>query len=199
MKLYESEPDTIVLDGRRYRYKAPFDMVLFVLDVLRNGNMLTADRKRLCFRLLFGRRLMRSAKKEKLLRALLDELNGEAEPPSGKPPSMSLSQDADLIRAAFLQQYSIDLDHQRGHMSWRRFLYLLSALTEATEFVQVVQLRTRPVPQPTKNNYQERLALISAKQRVALKPEVSGGKEHFAMQLNAMFDALKAKAGEQHE
>lgn len=196
MKIYETEPETITVDGRIYRYKAPFDTVLFVLDVLRNGQMLTKDRQALCFGLLFGRRLMSAEKKEKLLRAVMDELNSESGTPDGKPPCMSFAQDADLIRAAFLQQYHMDLDLQRGRMSWRRFLLLLSGLTEATEFVQVVHLRTRPVPQANKHNYQERMDLIAAKQRVALKPETTGGQERFAMQLGAMFDALKAKAGE---
>lgn len=196
MKLYETEPGTITLDGRKYPCKAPFDTVLFVLDVLRSGGLLTADREQLAFRLLFGRRLMSQKKKRLLLEALLNDLHGEPKAPSGTPPCMSFSQDADLIRAAFLQQYGIDLDQQRGRMSWKRFSALLSALTEQTEFVQVVQLRARPLPEPNQHNQKERMALIAAKQRIALRPETGSGKDQLAVQLNAMFNMLKQKAGE---
>lgn len=83
--------------------------------------------------------------------------------------SMDFIQDGPLIYAAFMQAYNIDLNAQRGKLHWWKFTALLRGLPSNTRFMEVVQIRTKPLPAPTKHNAQERLQLARLKQEYALE------------------------------
>jgi hypothetical protein len=79
---------------------------------------------------------------------------------------MSYEQDAGLIRAAFRQVYGIDLF--RDKLNWFEFVELLQNLPEGNRFEEILGIRSRPIPAPTKYNQKEREWLMKAKQSVAL-------------------------------
>lgn len=197
MQLFDQYPDSVKVGRALYHFRAPFDTVLFVLDVLRRDDLSADDRTALAVRLLFGWRPWAKAKKHKVLAAFLDLLGGGKK--TREQPSMSFKQDAALIRAAFLHQYGIDLDAERGRMSWFRFVDLLGGLTNETAFGKVVELRLREVPAPTKYNSAERQALIQAKARVAIRDE-KHGEQQFMAAWSRLADTLiaQAKAGDSH-
>ena len=76
-------------------------------------------------------------------------------------------QDADMIRAAFLQSYGINLWREKLH--WFEFTALLANLPEGSRYTDVVSIRIRPLPEPTRYNAKEREWLIDAKLRYALE------------------------------
>ena len=76
-------------------------------------------------------------------------------------------QDAGLIRAAFMQSYGIDLYHDRLH--WIAFRELIGALPDGSRYREIVGIRARPIPAPTKWNGEERSWLMKAKAEVALR------------------------------
>lgn len=197
MKLYEDRP-LFVRDGRRkYRITAPFDTVLFAYDVLRRRDISQRDKIILCSDLLVAHPPHALHKRERLLHAAFLLLEGDdREKRSDGPPVMDFAQDAPFIRAAFLQQYGIDLDAERGRMSWLRFVGLLGCLTDATMLIQIVHIRMRPMPAATRSNAEERRALAEAKTRFAIRENEDTSMRRLARQMNAIADNLKAKAGD---
>ncbi len=184
------------LGRRTYVMRAPFDTVLFVFDVLRRRDMTEGDRIRLGVRLLFRHPPWGLRRKTALLQAAFTHLAGGDGPAEDGPPVMDFRQDWPYIQAAFLQQYGIDIDRQRGRMSWARFVALLGGLTDATQFIRIVQLRARPMPAPTRHNADDRRALAEAKARYAIREDEGAAMHRLARQMNALADGLKAKAGD---
>jgi hypothetical protein len=78
----------------------------------------------------------------------------------------SYEQDAGLIRTAFRQVYGIDLF--RADLHWFEFTELLQNLPEGNRYEEIIGIRARPMPAPTKYNAKEREWLMQAKQSVAL-------------------------------
>jgi hypothetical protein len=76
------------------------------------------------------------------------------------------AQDADLIRAAFLQSYGINLFRDRLH--WMEFSSLLAGLPEGSRYSEILGIRARPMPAPTKWNAEERRWLAKAKAEYAI-------------------------------
>jgi hypothetical protein len=75
-------------------------------------------------------------------------------------------QDAGMIRAAFRQAYGIDLYTEKLH--WIAFTELLNAIPEGNRYAEVVGIRARPIPAPTKWNAEERQRLLKAKAEYAI-------------------------------
>lgn len=82
-------------------------------------------------------------------------------------PVMDFAQDAGAIRASFLQAYGIDLD--RSNLSFFDFRELIEGLPDNTIFARIVDIRRRPLPEPTKTNAKEIDALQRAKKAVEIK------------------------------
>lgn len=158
--LYSRLPDRIEVDGRKYRLKPSFDRVLETFDVF-TRDWPDADKiDYACWLLIRGR----PRNKVTALNAAYDAL---IEPKKADgPKTFDFVQDAPLIYAAFMQAYGIDLFQQRIH--WWRFINLLNALPSDTRFVEVVSIRAKPLPKPTKHNQNEIENLLRAKAKYGL-------------------------------
>lgn len=194
MRLYEDAPCFVRVGKRKYEITASFDTVLFIFDVLERTDMLGRDRVILAAKMMFRFPPFRLADKEKALEEALKLLGGNRAK-EDTPSVMDFEQDASMIRAAFLQQYGIDLDVQRGRMSWFRFMDLLGGLTDKTRFIQIVQIRSKPMPAPTQHNGAERRALAEAKAQFAIKETPERAKRRLARQMQALADSMKAGDG----
>lgn len=169
MNLNDSRTDACLVDGRKYRLRLTVKRVLTAMDVSKDGNLESSDKADTMLRLLVKWPRPRSrAKREKLLQKILDILQGNRRGPQG-PETLSLTQDAALIRAAFLQAYQIDLEKEDVH--WEKFIELLQAVPESTTLARVMEIRGRPMPKATRFNAEERTALMRAKRSVAIKNE----------------------------
>ncbi|MFC4075219.1 Gp15 family bacteriophage protein [Salinithrix halophila] len=78
--------------------------------------------------------------------------------------------DAEYIFASFLYDYGIDLFEQHGKLHWKKFLTLLSNLSDDSKFKQVVHIRMMEVPKRTKYNLDE-IKQIRELKRVYRLPE----------------------------
>lgn len=78
-------------------------------------------------------------------------------------------QDSSLIYAAFYQAYGMDLVEQQGKLHWWKFSSLLNGLPSNTRFSEIVAIRMKPIPSPTKYNQEEREELMRLKAVYALK------------------------------
>lgn len=167
MKLYDQPYSHLLSQGRRYRLRLTFDRVLMAIDAAADPQLLDEHRTRLMLQLLVRPpRPVRKRRRQLLLKDVLALLQQDMRDADG-PPLMSLTQDAPLIIAGFRQAYGIDL--QRTDLPWATFRDLLSGLPGDTRFGEVVALRARPVPEPTRHNQREREQLLRAKASVAIE------------------------------
>lgn len=193
--VYEAPPRYIIVQGRRYLIRAPFDAVLFSYSVLHNPRMSERDKIILIAGTLLVHPPWRFSRKVEAVKAVFALLQG-GDAHDDAPPCMDFTQDAAYIRAAFLQQYGMDLRRQCGKLSWFDFVDLLSGLTDATTFIRIVQIRSRPMPPATRYNEQERRELAQAKARFALKLDEKDTMRRFMRQFDGIADRLADQAKE---
>lgn len=173
MTVQQPAVDRIALEsGRTVPLYASFDRVLDLIDILRAADLDEGDRLKVACSILFGKaRLSRSEQAE----ALNEAVSLLFAPPTGEPgpKAFDFQQDSELLYAAFRQAYDIDLDAERGHLHWLHFLALLAGLPDDTKLSQVISIRLRPIPKPTKYNREEirQLLKLKAKYRLKLTPE----------------------------
>ena len=162
MKLQDRLPDGVTVDGRFFRLDFDFRNVLRMMEVMARADIMIEARDYLALKCL----TKHPRHPDKVMPAVYAVLFEEA-PKSEGPKVTDFVQDAGLIRAAFLQSYGIDLYHDRLH--WIAFRELLCALPEGSRYREIVGIRARPIPAPTKWNGEERAWLMKAKAEVALR------------------------------
>lgn len=185
MKLYEALPDRVTVGRRRYRLDLDFRNVLRLMDVLSRKDLLPEARDWLALKCVMRRPPRDAGPVLAAVRALLfPPTQGE----TGGPRLMSFDQDADMIRAAFRQHYGIDLYRDRLH--WLEFTDLLGALPEGSKYAEVIGIRARPMPKPTKYNSEERQALARAKAHYALRMDDAEAARSYQSGLRLMAESL---------
>ena len=189
-KLFDRLPDGVTVDGRFYKCDFDFRNVLKMLEIMRRDDLEFAARDYHCAKCVFRGHLplSRAAKVYSAICSVLFEKTPEND---GKRV-MSFEQDAPLIRAAFRQTYQIDLFREK--LTWFEFTELLHALPEGNRFSEVVGIRARPLPAPTKWNGKEREALMKAKQTVALHLDEKEREKKYEADVARIFDGLFAWA-----
>lgn len=82
----------------------------------------------------------------------------------------SLTKDADMIFASFMQEYGIDLIEYRGKMHWFKFRALFEGLRDDTTIKTIISIRTTPLPNGEENR-DERERLMKLKKIYELKED----------------------------
>lgn len=164
MKLFERLPKGITVNGRFFKCNFDFRNVLKMMDVMQREDLVPEARDYHCSKCVISHRIP-----SKIVSAVYNELCSvlfEKRPETGGKRVTSFEQDAPLIRAAFRQVYGIDLF--RDKLTWFEFKELLQGLPDGNRYEEVIGIRARPLPAPTKYNQKEREWLMQAKQSVAL-------------------------------
>ena len=118
-----------------------------------------------------------------------------ADPPKADGKRVtSFEQDAPLIRAAFMQVYGINL--WRDELHWFEFTELLQGIPEGSRYSEVIGIRVREMPEPTKWNAKERAWLAKAKASVALKRTEREIEQDYQQNVQSVFNALLPHAKE---
>jgi hypothetical protein len=165
VKLQDRLPDSVRINGKRYAADFDFRNVLRMMDILGDKNLTDEAREWLAVKCV-----MKKPVKGALdaIRKILFGADKEDEQEEDDGTRLtSFDQDAALIRAAFWQTYRINLYTEKLH--WLAFLELLRGLPEGTRYMEVVGIRAKPMPAPTKYNTEERQWLQKAKARYAVK------------------------------
>ena len=126
---------------------------------------------------------------KKVSEVIFKPANGES---SGGDKSFDFEQDSDLIYAAFMQAYGIDLFKEQGKLHWWKFSALLNSLPSNTRFSEIVSIRTRPIPAPTKYNEKERADLIRLKRIYSLELSAAEKREKLQKSLQGLVTYLDA-------
>ncbi|MEG2451128.1 MAG: Gp15 family bacteriophage protein, partial [Clostridia bacterium] len=90
--------------------------------------------------------------------------------------------------SSFVQAYNIDLIDMRNKLDWRKFYSLFLGLPESTKMREVMSIRARHIPFPTKNNQEEIRSLNELKAYWFLPCDI---KENYQTELNNLFNGLK--------
>lgn len=187
MKLYERLPDTVTVGRKKIKVDLDYRNVLRMLDILQRDDLIPEARDFLAAKCVCKRPAKGMITE---LRKLLF-----AEPPKGDGKRVtSFEQDAGLIRAAFRQVYGINLWKDKLH--WFEFIELMQGIPEGNRYSDVVGIRMREMPEPTKWNAKERAWLARAKAAVALNRTEKEIEEDYQRGVKAVFDALLPHAKE---
>ena len=186
IRLYEQPPQGVTVDGKFYKCDFDFRNVLKMLDLMQRQDLVPDARDYHCVKCFLPHR-KRPKNASKLYRALLDILF-EKSPEGGSERLTSFEQDAPLIRAAFRQVYGIDLF--RDKLTWFEFQDLLHGLPDGNRYEDVIGIRARPLPAPTKYNAKERQHLLEAKQRVALHLTEAEAQRKYDSDISKIFIGL---------
>ena len=185
MKLYEPLPKYIIVNRRKYRLNLDFRNVLKMLDVLENEDILLNVRDYVALKCVM-RRVPKDVHKAMLLVKIL--LFGDVKSTGGKRVT-SFEQDADMIRAAFWQEYGINLYRDKLH--WFEFTALLYNMPDGNKYSEVIGIRGRTVPPPDKYNKHEREWLIIAQAEYALKLSDKERERSYSNSLRRVFNDMK--------
>lgn len=173
--LYQQLIQKIRFGRFNLRLNPSFRNVLWCFDVLSDEIISDTDKVDLCLSVLLKhptqRHLIPRNQRAKLFQTLFDAFinaNRTSKKTTSKK-SMDFRQDAGYIIAAFRQCYGLDLVGKDRNLHWWIFYALLGALSDDTRLMQIISIRTKPIPKPTKHNAEERAAIIQLKQEYALK------------------------------
>ena len=195
IKLHEKPPEGVTYNGRFYRCNFDFRNVLKMLDIMQRDDLLKAARDYLCIKCVYSHKIP-----SKIASGLYDALCNllfEKPEKTGNKRLTSWEQDAPLIRAAFRQVYHINLFTDR--LSWFEFVELIQALPEGCRYEEVIGIRARPIPPPTKYNQKEREWLIAAKQSVALELTEQEKEDNYNNMVSRVFDCLMSMIPDKKE
>ena len=194
MKLHERLPDGVAVNGRFYRMDFDFRNVLRMMDILGRDDLMPKAREYLALKCV-----MKRPKNEHEVLQAVRGLLFEQRPSRNKQKLTSFEQDAGLIRAAFRQEYGIDLFRDRVH--WLEFTELLQGLPEGNRYAEIISIRARPMPAATKWNAEERRWLTEAKARVALHVDEEEREQNYQQDVADIFSGLMAmvKKGSENE
>ena len=183
MKLDETYPAGVTVDGRFYKLDFDFRNVFRMMATLGRDDLMPDARDYLALKCL----TKHPRNTGKVLAAVKDLL---FEKPTGQQGERvtSFEQDAGLIRTAFRQVYNIDLARDKLH--WLEFIELLHNLPEGNRYTETVSIRSRPLPAATKYNQKEREWLMKAKAQVALHMTEEEAARQYDKDVSSLFSGL---------
>ena len=161
IRLYDSLPKGVTVNGKFYKCNFDFRNVLKMLDIMQREDIEITARDYLC-----AKCVCRPPKNASEVYNEICNVLFEKRPETDGKRITSFEQDAPLIRAAFRQVYGINLFVDK--LTWFEFTELLQGLPQGNRYEEIIGIRARPVPAPTKYNQKEREWLIKAKQSCAL-------------------------------
>lgn len=171
--LSDLPPTYVKVGGKKYWIRTSFRSALLALDVIKDGLLSEYEKMDLIIESLVKNPLVKwmpAEKKMSLYSSIAsDFLSHGQEKKTSSKKVMDLVQDKSLIIAAFRQSYGIDLCSRSLDLHWWTFLDLLAGIPADTRLMEIVSIRSRPLPKPTKYNHEERAQLMRLKSEYALK------------------------------
>lgn len=188
MKLQDSLPRGVTVRGRFIRLDLDFRNVLRMLEILARDDLIPEARDYKALKCITRRPRF----EQETLAAVRELLFPATNKSPDKAKITDFEQDADLIRAAFRQVYGIDLYREKLH--WLEFSALLAGLPEGNRYNEVLGIRARPIPAPTKYNAEERKWLIQAKANLALHQTEQETRQTYEKSVRGLAESLLALA-----
>lgn len=202
--LWERPVSKVVYAGKTYRLRTGFRQVLRCYQVMADDVLGEEEKIKFCLALLLCRFSLVRAKrltnshKIRLFETIFRDYVDTGGKKAAGEKAIDFDQDAGLIYAAFAQCYGIDLLGNGRRLHWWKFAQLLGSLPENTRLMQVVSIRTRPLPKPTKYNVEERQNLLRLKGIYRLKETEEEKQRRLQDGLRKMAMTLEGMAREKN-
>jgi len=164
MTLYDSLLHKIVYQGKEIELFLTWNRVLECLDMLEDERFTPMQRVKYCLDLLC---VGKHPDDEQLLVDIFKAIFPQKKKKDHEK-YMDYKQDRGLIIAAFWQTYGLNLCQLIDKMHWQTFLDLVQGLPSNTRLAEVINIRARPIPKPTKYNAEERRELMRLKNEFRL-------------------------------
>ena len=182
---YHALPMSVELDGRHYALTPTHHNVLRMYDAIK-GMDYEAQVDIMLHYLVKGKYPLSAELLEAIQKVLFPNVK------QNNKKVFDFVQDSELIYAAFMQTYRIDLIDTPLH--WWKFQALMSGLPSNTRFSDVVQIRAMDIPKPNKYNAEERGRIIRLKHDYALKVSAEEREQNLQDGLKKMLAVLLARA-----
>lgn len=164
MTLYDPLIHDIEYQGKKIELCLSWNRVLECLDMLEDERFTPMQRVEYCLeRLCIGKYPVEEQLLVQIFKAIFPKKKKK-----NHEKYMDYTQDRGLIIAAFWQTYGINLTNQIDKLHWQTFLDLVQGLPSNTRLAEVINIRARPMPKPTKYNAEERKELARLKEEVKL-------------------------------
>lgn len=190
-------PHSIRVNRHRVPIRTSYQTVLYCLSVLTDDVLEDTDKVDLCLRAFLPIPVYwvcaRKNRSDLFGAIFKNFVNVNGKKRNG-PKSMDFFQDAAAIYAGFYQCYGMDLLGKDRRLHWWKFLQLLNGLPDDTRLMQIVSIRTRPMPKPNKYNAQERAVLLRLKAENRLEITEEERNQQFQAGLAKMASAMLAIA-----
>lgn len=162
--MIDSLPSAVAIEGKSYDINTDFKTWIRFSALLENSGKLKAEAlflkiALLCFKPPREGKVSLPSSWRKTLEALCDFYTMGKRAKGGRgggAPLFSFTDDAELIYAAFMQAYGIDLAAENMH--WHRFCALFCSLPESTVFCRVAAIRARDLSSVADKKARARLA-----------------------------------------
>lgn len=188
--LYDPLPYETEYGGRSYTLTPYFNRILAVFDLHQRSDLMEEDKLKLSLFLL--------VKKSGTVpdpAGLFNHVIGmliEPRKQKSEKKYVDYIQDSAYIYAAFRQAYGIDLFAEQDRMHWWQFLSLFQGLPENTRIMQIISIRSKPIPKATRYNRDEINQLIQLKAEYALEVSQEERERQYAEGLKKIAKALGA-------
>lgn len=183
MKLQDHLPQGVFVGNKFYRLDFDFRNVLRMMEILDRDDLMPDAKEFLALKCL-----TKHPRNVKNVLIAVRDLLFQQKPKKDAKKVTDFEQDAGLIRAAFRQEFGVDLYRDKLH--WIEFSEMLNAIPEGNRYAEVVGIRARPLPAPTKWNQQERDWLLRAKADVALHLSDKEQAEKYQEDVGKVFASL---------
>ncbi|MCB6436528.1 Gp15 family bacteriophage protein [Thomasclavelia ramosa] len=196
MILYKSLPTEIRYKNRKYKIKPYFNNVLFCLEVFNNNAYTDEEKIYLCYKALIKKQLAQHNYTEvvAILSKVFDVLFEDKNKRKENKKSFDFTQDAKYIYAGFMQCYGINLFEYKNKLHWWEFNALFQGLSRDTRIMQIIDIRTRPIPRRDKTNGEYINNLLKQKAEYKLELSQEEQEKEIQQSLGDLFSALSNMA-----
>ena len=198
LSLGEKFPTKITIGKIKYKVVPTVGRIITIFEIIENDELNEYEKINLILKIIVKAKtrlfFMSSDNKIQLLKKIFNDIINTHETKKRNPKALDFQQDSQYIYGAFWQAYNIDLAQQRDKMHWWAFCSLLASLPEDTRLMQIISIRTRPMPKPTKYNAEERMRLARLKQEYGLQKTEKEKAEDWQQSLANLARKLEAVA-----
>ena len=195
MALYQGIADRYLYGNKYLKLDLSYGNVLKILDLQREEIFTDEDKIILNLKILVKNyRVIRNLpikEKQNVLQCIYNEfISGKKKSSGNDKKIFDFSEDEEYIYASFMSCYGIDLYEIAYKLPWKKFMALFNGLSDDTKIKEIMSIRARKVPAPTKYNQEEIKNLLELKAYYAF----GNTEENFQDGLNALWGTLERMA-----
>ncbi|RLK63151.1 hypothetical protein D3H64_06035 [Atopobacter sp. AH10] len=171
MDISRKLPDTYIVVDQVYTLNLAYNVVLKVLELMRDKDLDDLSKLRTALFLLLGddvskslsieemdavcedlfeqfiafdnedEQVVRDIKGNIIPKEIIEKSKAQSDEEDDDQPLYDIMKDGEYIYASFLQAYGIDLFEEQGKLHWYKFNALLVSLPSDTKFMEVLRIR----------------------------------------------------------